>query len=191
MTRQVDARGLPCPHPVISTRKALQEIEQGEITVLVDRPDASENVQRFARGQGCDVTVTERDGVHHLEIVKRQAAQGEAKATSQVVLVGSDKLGTGDAALGSRLMKSFLATMCDAGPRPARMLFVNEGVRLTTQGSEVLDALGALEREGVEILSCGTCLEHYDLVEKLEVGLVTNMFDIVDSLLTGDKVIRI
>jgi len=191
MTRQVDARGLPCPHPVINTRKALRDIEEGSITVLVDRPDSSENVQRFARSQGCDVAATERDGVFHLEIVKHQAVQSDARATSQVVLIGTDQLGTGDAVLGKKLLKSFLNTMCDAEPKPVKMFFLNEGVRLTTEGSEVLDALEALENKGVEILSCGTCLEHYDLVERLEVGLVTNMYDIVDSLLSGDNVISI
>ena len=191
MTRQVDARGLPCPQPVINTRKALQETEDDTITVVVDRLDASENVQRFARSQGCEVTVTGKDGEFTLDIVRGCAVHCETPTTGQVVLIGSDRMGTGDAALGTRLMKSFLATMCDAGHRPARMLFVNEGVRLTTEGSEVLDALTALESKGVEILSCGTCLEHYGLVEKLEVGLVTNMYDIVDSLLDGDRVVRI
>jgi selenium metabolism protein YedF len=191
MTREVDARGLPCPQPVVNARKALQEIDEGTINVLVDRPDARENVERFARSQGCGVTVREEDGVYHLEIAKQGPRSAEPTTEGQVVLIGSDRLGAGDDALGDRLMKSFLKTIDDGGFRPAKLLFVNSGVRLTTEGSEVLDVLEELERKGVQILSCGTCLEHYDLVEQLRVGLVTNMYDIVDSMLAADKAIRI
>jgi selenium metabolism protein YedF len=191
MDGEIDARGLPCPQPVVNTRKALQQIEEGVITVLVDRRDASENVQRFARSQGCDVSVTESEGVYRLEIVKGGTCSCGAAASGQVVLIGSDRLGTGDSALGDKLMRSFLKTIDDGGFRPARLLFVNEGVKLTTEGSAVLDTLRELERKGVQIFSCGTCLEHYGLVEKLNVGLVTNMYDIVDSLLGAEKAIRI
>ena len=191
MSVEVDARGLPCPRPVVETRKALQDMEEGNLTVLVDRSDSSENVQRFARSQGCDVSVTEKDGVYYLEIVKRGAAQCGIMATASVMLIGSDVFGVGDRALGEKLMKSFLKTIGDVEPKPVKMLFVNEGVRLTGEGSEVLDTLESLEKDGVEILSCGTCLEHYNLIEKLRVGLVTNMYDIVDSLATADKVVRI
>jgi len=191
MDREIDARGLPCPQPVVNTRKALQQIEEGTITVLVDRRDASENVQRFARSQGCDVSVTEKEGVYHLEIVKGRASSCEAATSGQVVLIGSDRFGTGDSALGDKLMRAFLKTIADGGFRPAKLLFVNEGVKLTTEGSAVLDTLRELEQKGVQILSCGTCLEHYGLVEKLNVGLVTNMYDIVDSLLGAEKAIRI
>jgi len=191
MIKEVDARGLPCPRPVIETRKALQEMEEGTLTVLVDRSDSSENVQRFARSQGCDVSVTEKDGVYYLEVVKRCGVQCAAMATASIMMIGSDLFGTGDRALGERLMKSFLKTICDTEPKPVKILFVNEGVRLTTEGSGVLDTLASLEKDGVQILSCGTCLEHYNLIEQLRVGLVTNMYDIVDSLLTADKVIRV
>ena len=188
VNRQIDARGLPCPRPVINTRKALREIDEGTITVLVDRLDASEDVQRCARSLGCDVSVVEEDGVYSVDIVKTPGAEW---SVGQVILVGTDRMGTGDDALGRRLMRSFLSTVSDGGFRPARIVFLNDGVKLATEGSQVLDILEALERDGVEILSCGTCLEHYGLVEQLRVGLVTNMYDIVDSLLSGDKVIRI
>ena len=88
-------------------------------------------------------------------------------------------------------MKAFLNTLWDTEPKPAKLLFINDGVKLTTEGSEVLDALQLLEKKGVEILSCGACLEYYQLKEKLEVGLVTNMYDMVVSLLCAGKVIKI
>jgi len=191
MVKEIDARGLPCPRPVVETRKALKEIEEGAITVLVDRVDSCENVQRFARSQGCEVNVRERDGIYCVDIIKGEAIQCEITASQTIVMIGSDCLGTGDRALGEKLMRSFLKTMCDNDPKPEKILFLNSGVTLTAEGSNVLDSLEVLEKEGVQILSCGTCLEHYRLVEKLKVGLVTNMYDIVNSLLGADKVIKI
>lgn len=114
-----------------------------------------------------------------------------ADERSAVVLITSSRLGTGDDRLGEILMKSFLNTLWDAGPKPRRIIFINDGVRLTTEGSEVLEALNLLEQAGVEILSCGTCLDYYKLREKLKVGQVTKMHDTVNSLLTSHKVIRI
>ena len=188
---EVDARDLPCPRPVVETRKALQEIEEGTITVLVNRPDACDNVQRYARSQGCAVDVIERDSVHYLTITKEHDVKCQSIQSSSVILVGSDQLGTGDATLGAKLMKSFLNTIRDSEPKPTKLLFINAGVKLTTEGSGVLDTLELLAKDGMQILSCGTCLEHYDLVEKLKIGFVTNMYDIVDSMFTADKVIRI
>ncbi len=188
---EVDARGLPCPRPVINTKKALEQIGEGQITVLVDSPESRENVRRFAQSQGCQVEVTERDGVFHLVIVKGQPTQAETKKSSDVVLITGDRLGTGAKRLGEILMKAFLNTLWDAEPKPAKLLFINDGVRLTTEGSEVLETLHLLEKEGVQIFSCGTCLEYYHLKENLRVGLVTNMYDTVDSLLSAGKVIKV
>jgi len=88
-------------------------------------------------------------------------------------------------------MKAFLNTLWDYQPRPAKLLFINSGVMLTTEGSEVLEALKLLEKEGVKIFSCGTCLDYYGVKEKLRVGKVTNMYEIVDALLTAGKVVNI
>ena len=191
MVKEVDVRGLPCPRPVVETRKALKELKEGTITVVVDRVDSRENVQRFARSQGCEVKVREKDGIYYLDIVKGETIQCEEVKSGAVILIGSDRLGTGDRELGEKLMASFLKTMCDNDPKPEKLLFLNDGVKLTVESSHVLDSLELLEKEGVQIFSCGTCLEHYGLVEKLRVGLVTNMYDIVNSLLGADKVIKI
>ncbi len=188
---EVDARGLPCPRPVIETKKALEKIEGGAITVLVDSPESRENVQRFAQSQGCQVEVKEKDGVFYLSIVKGEAIQAKPQKTSDVVFITTDRLGTGNRRLGEILMKSFLNTLWDASPKPAKLLFINDGVRLTTEGSEVLETLELLGKDGVEIFSCGTCLEYYHLKEKLKVGQVTNMYDTVASLLSAGKVIKI
>lgn len=188
---EVDARGLPCPQPVIKTKKALEEIEEGTITVLVDSSEGCQNVERFAHSQGCQVGVRERDGIFYLDVVKGRPAPAETKKSSDVVLITSDLLGTGDRRLGKILMKAFLNTLWDADCKPAKLLFINDGVRLTTEGSEVLEALHLLEKEGVQIFSCGTCLEYYHLKERLKVGLVSNMYNTVDSLLSAGKVVKV
>ena len=83
-----------------------------------------------------------------------------------------------------------MKTLLDLKPIPSRLIFINSGVRLTTEGSEVLESLKALSEKGVEILSCGTCLDFYHLKEKLKVRVVSNMFDIAQSLMEADRLIR-
>ena len=191
MAMEVDARGLPCPQPVINTKKALEEIEEGTVTVLVDSAESRENVRRFAQSQGCQVEITERDGAFCLAITKEYAGQADKKQSGDVVFITGTQLGTGDEGFGEKLMISFINTLGEAASRPARVIFANSGVRLTTEGSELLETLQRLEQEGVQILSCGSCLDYYHLNDKLRVGIVTNSYEVVDSLLSAEKVIKI
>jgi selenium metabolism protein YedF len=133
----------------------------------------------------------EEDVMNTIEINKVSHAEDKTGASVDVMLITGDQLGSGDEILGSLLMTAFINTLADAAPKPARMIFINRGVMLTTEGSRVLDTLQQLEKEAVEILSCGTCLNHYQIKEKLRVGQVTNMYDTVNSLLTAGKVVRI
>jgi selenium metabolism protein YedF len=188
---EIDARGLPCPQPVTKAKKALEEIKEGVVTVLVDDSGSCENVRRFAQSQGCQVEVKEVEGVFYLNIAKGEAREAKSAESGDVVLVASDRLGSGDKRLGEILMKAFLNTLWDVDPKPAKILFMNNGVRLAIEGSEVLETLEMLEKKGVEIFSCGTCLEYYNLKEKLRVGSVSNMYATVDALLSATKVIKI
>jgi selenium metabolism protein YedF len=188
----IDARNLACPTPVVMAKNALAETETGgRLTVLVNSTEANQNVQRMAQSQGCDIRVSEKDGVFTLELTKGKPVENHARAGSCVMLITSDEFGTGDTALGQLLIAAFINAVPEASPKPNKILFINRGVMLTTEGSRVLDTLLKLENEGVQIFSCGTCLNHYQLKEKLKVGQVTNMYDIVNSLLNTDKVIRI
>ena len=197
MDKEIDVRGLACPQPVIRTREALKEITEGTITVLVDNLESKENVRRFAVSQGCEVVVSEKEGIFCIEITKPPGEGGErarleaVRAGGDVVCITTDRFGTGSKELGKVLMKAFLNTLWDYRPRPTKLLFINAGVMLTTGGSEVLETLELLEREGVEIFSCGTCLGYYGIKEKLKVGKVTNRYEIVDALLSGGRVINI
>jgi len=187
----VDARNLPCPEPVLKNKQALEATSGETITILVNTPEACQNVQRFARSQGCTVEILEKEGEYVLEISKTGIHEAHEKSAAPVLLITSDQLGTGDEALGQLLLTTFINTLGETKPRPARMLFINRGVMLTTEGSRVLDTLLQLEKEGVQILSCGTYLNHYQLKDKLKVGKITNMYDTVNSLLTAERVIRV
>jgi len=151
MPNEVDARGLACPLPVVKTKQALEEIEEGDITVIIERPEGSQNVQRYADSQNCSYEVEEKDGLFYIHVHKARTETKETtKNSSNVVLITTDRLGTGSEELGKILMKAFLNTLWDASPRPEKILFMNDGVQLTVEGSDVLDTLHLLEN-GVNI----------------------------------------
>ena len=106
------------------------------------------------------------------------------------VLFASEEMGHGSAKLGRILIRSFIKTLAMAGRRPWRAVFVNGGIHLTTEGSDLIDDLKGLETAGVELLSCGTCLDYFDKKEKLLAGRASNMREIVETLTTADLVVR-
>ena len=198
--KEVDARGLACPQPVVETRKALEGPGARDVAVLVDSITSRDNVARFARSTGCRVEIEESAAGEYRVAIHREEGSRErlweapisCQAPAEygtVVYVGCDQMGRGSEELGRKLMGGFLRTWIDIEPRPWRILFVNSGVYCTTQGSEVLDSLHLLEERGVEIFSCGTCLEYFGLKEKLKAGRVTNMYEIIETLNRARRVI--
>jgi len=201
LSKTIDARGKSCPEPVVMTKRALESLEEGIITVVVDNPTSRDNVERFAKSQGCSVDVQERGGDYLLDIVKGYPCevrlQGRGRETPTpsftpkvVVYVSSDIMGGGDTELGGILLRAFVKTLKDVTPRPQKLIFVNSGVRLTTGDSDLIESIRELESMGVEVLSCGTCLDYFRLKDRLRVGLISNMFDIATSLLEADSVVR-
>ena len=191
--KEIDCRGMACPQPVITTKKTMEESEDREFILIVDNPAARDNVERFALSQGAKVKVEQRGNDFYLHIEKGTACDLTAsaqKAEKVVVYINSNLMGVGEEALGAILIRAFLKTLLDLKPLPSKLIFVNAGVRLTTEGSEVLESLKALSEKGVAILSCGTCLDFYGLKEKLRVGIISNMYDIAQSLLEADRLIR-
>lgn len=187
MANYVDARGLACPQPVIATKKALDSIDDGTVTVIVDNAIAKENVLKLAASSHCEVRVEEKNGLFTLQIVKGSGSnQAEplvaVEASATVYLITKNTLGHGNDELGGVLIKSLLFTLVEKQPYPKTVMFINSGVLLTTQGSPVLEHLQKLEQAGVQLLSCGTCLEYYQLKDKLAVGGVTNMYTILDEM---------
>jgi len=174
-------------------KQALETLKEGELILIVDNPSSCDNVERFVRSQGCLVDVERRGQDFYLHIQKvKLSDEGKSsqKREKVVVYINSHLLGIGDEALGSILMRSFLKTLLDLETKPSRLILINSGVRLASEGSEVLETLRALSEEGVEILSCGTCLDFYGLKEKVEVGVISNMYEIAQSLLEADRLIR-
>ena len=191
----VDAVGEPCPVPVVKATKALRELgEPGTLEVRVDNEIAVQNLTRMAAGNMGE----------HLFVVTMEVAEpvGDAPAEEPaltcvpdargdlVVAVDSETMGRGSDELGKLLMKSFLFAVSQLPRLPRTVLFYNGGAKLTVEGSESLEDLRNMEAQGVEILTCGTCLNFYGLAEKLAVGGVTNMYAIVEALANAGKVIK-
>jgi len=191
----VDAKGKPCPTPVIMTKKALESISEGIVTVLVDSFTSKENVLKFAASQGLTSEVQEKDGIFEITIAKGYTCEltsnnTEKKVSQNIVLyVGSNAIGNGDCYLGEKLMDGFISNIKNMDVLPTSIIFVNSGVYLTTLNANTIDELKKLE--GVEILSCGTCLEHFELVQKLQVGEITDGYNVMKRLFEADKVIRL
>lgn len=205
MSFLVDAKGLSCPQPVILTKKALEAND--DVTVLVDNVTSRENVMRLASSAGCSIQVTEQPGgIFSLHIMKGPGASMEkaipveelpcdisgkpAPGGPNVFVIASDTMGKGDDGLGTILMKAFIHTIQDLDNRPDVLIFYNTGVRLTVNGSAVLDDLKALEEKGVKILVCGTCLNFFELTGEVAAGIVSNMYDIAGTMSGAGRIVQ-
>ena len=198
MSPIIDARGKACPTPVIMAKKAISAGES-TFTVLVDNTTAVENLKRLAANQGFDAAVTEQGGAFHLAFVRTGCAACEEAVNSPLpapgggwaVFVGRDIIGDGDRELGTNLMRMFFYTLSQGEDKPGAVLFMNAGVKLPTLDEQVAEHLKALSAVGVEILVCGTCLNFYGLTDQLQVGTVSNMYDIVTRMQKAGKVISL
>lgn len=188
----IDCRGLACPAPVIQVKKALETADA--LVVLLDDGAPRENVTRYCRSHGCQVSEV-RDGAGWSLTVTSSGMSATPPqpphSAGRVILVTSDRIGSGPEALGRLLMKNFIHTLLEAEVLPGQILFVNSGVTLACDGSDVLEALEKLRCMGVEISSCGLCLDFFDLKGKLRIGGTTNMLSIVDRLLSSAQTITL
>ncbi len=197
--KHLDCRGLACPSPVLQTKELIDQGDVARLTVLVDNPAAKENVARFLTRAGYEVREkAEAGGV--FAVTGSRTAGGPAKGKNMapeavtqkiLVLIGADRMGAGDDVLGQKLMANFIATLKEMGRELWCLVFLNAGVRLAVAGSPVLASLQELEKHGVMILVCGTCLNHFQILENKQVGETTNMLDIVTHMQLADKVISL
>lgn len=216
MKRIVDAKGLPCPQPVIRAKEVLKEMTEGTVEVLVDNEIAVQNLMKLGGYFGLkpvsekiseeefrvSYDVTERKEADTQQAVvdaanmKTEAESGteacipDARRKGQIVVISSDCMGSGDDELGRQLMKGFLYAQAQLDVLPDTILLYNGGAKLSAEGSQSVEDLRSLEAQGVEILTCGTCLNYYGLSGKLAVGNVTNMYDIAEKLSAAVSVIR-
>ncbi len=186
---EVDARGMECPKPVIFTKKAVEENRGKIITSIVDNDTARENILKFAKSQKMETRVMEQNGAWYIdlfqqtmELSKEMLPEKKPELLDLVILVGTPQFGNGDHELGDILMRGYMYTLTESKPYPKALIFVNSGVLLTLEDSPVLEHLRKLESEGVQIISCGTCLDYYKVKDKLSVGGVGNMYAIVELM---------
>lgn len=204
MINELDCRGLECPAPVLHVRKALEKEAPDSISVLVDNEAARQNVSRFLEHQNYQVSSEVQGGEFRLVGTRGKLASvpettspapvakdRETGAKKIMVLVTSVHMGHGDDWLGDMLMFNFLKTLKEMGPDLWRLVFVNSGVGFTAEGSEAVPILQELAAGGVQVLACGACLAYFHILDKMQVGEVTNMLEIVIGMKFADSVITI
>ena len=206
MMKQVNAMGDACPLPVVKTKKAIAELNGGgTVEVLVDNEIAVQNLTKMANQKGYGVK-SEKLGEAQFRVLMEvgeasaEDVAADVDATCDVLPIGrkkkvvvaitSPRMGTGNDELGAVLIKGFIFALTQQDDLPSTILFYNGGATLTTEGSASLEDLKSLEAQGVEILTCGTCLNYYGLSDKLKVGDVTNMYVIAEKLTTADLVVK-
>ena len=198
---KVNAIGDNCPIPVVKAKKAIDALEDAAIVeISVDNEIAVQNVTKMVNQKNLEYTC-EKVGQNHYvlkvqcgEVVESEATKevvaAIAKEEKMVVVLSSDKMGEGDEELGKVLIKGFIYAITQLDKYPKAVLLYNSGVKLSSEGSDSIGDLKVLEDHGVEILSCGTCLNFYNLQDKLQVGKVTNMYSIVEELSGATNIIR-
>lgn len=196
----VNAMGDNCPIPVIKTKKAMAALTGPEtIEVLVDNEIAVQNVTKMASSSGGKVTSEKLGDAEYKVTIEMEGAPeaDEAEAVcvpdardNTVVVVSSDRMGSGNDELGKVLIKGFIFAVTQLDTLPKTMLFYNGGATLTTEDSDSLEDLKSLEAQGVEIMTCGTCLDYYGLKDKLAVATVTNMYSIVETMAKAGRIVR-
>ena len=189
---EVNAMGDACPLPVVKTLKALKQLDgEGAVVTSVDNETAVKNISKMSDAEW-HVTVATAGAVAVADPEQDGAAFCDASASKGklVISVYTDCMGRGDDELGHKLMKAFIFAVTQQEELPATMLFYNGGAKLTVEGSPVLDDLKGLAEQGVEILTCGTCLDHFGIKDQLAVGEVTNMYVIVEKMEQAVRVVR-
>jgi selenium metabolism protein YedF len=197
----INVLGKPCPIPVIEAKKTLRKTAAGEkVQILVDNDISRQNLEKMAQGLGCPSSFEKQADGNILVTIVNSPAPGSAAAAggssgpvnnSLVVAIGQNTMGSGSDELGAILIKAFIFSLTELDTPPETMLFFNSGVKLTTEGSNVIADLKTLEAKGTIISSCGTCLDFYKLKEKIAIGNVTNMYAIASAMGDAGKLINL
>lgn len=195
---KIDVKGQICPIPLIEAKKVLKKIEKdGTVLVIVDNEIAKENLEKMAKEMGCKYSTNTVNEEHYeVEIIKGLGSDKDVEDTENeqnkniLVVISSDKMGEGNDELGEILIKGFIYTLTEIEKLPSTIIFYNGGAKLSTKQSPAIEDLKKLEQMGVEILTCGTCLDYYGLKEELAVGKVTNMYNIVEKMNAAHRIIR-
>ena len=202
--RIVDTRGQKCPAPLIATKRALKEINTGDtIRVITDNRTSLSNISRFLKDNSIEFAAEEADNTWTLTITKRSTVLKNEKTEEYcdvdvphfnkgdfVIAFNSDKMGTGGEDLGDLLMVNFIKAVRDLDHLPSKMVFYNRGVLLGSDDSPVVDHLKEIEKMGVSLLLCATCVNYYSLEEKVHIGVLSNMYEIAQAMASASNVIK-
>ena len=200
----VNAMGDTCPIPVVKTKNAIKEMGgSGTVEVLVDNEIAVQNLAKMANQKGYQITSKKLEEHKYQAIIvvgeggAEEIAEDEAtycvpdsREKKTVVVIDTNLMGRGNDDLGKVLMKGFIYALTQQDVLPSKVIFYNGGATLTCEGSDSLEDLQSLEAQGVEIVTCGTCLNYYNMSDKLQVGSVTNMYDICEAMVTADLIVK-
>ena len=200
----VDTRGKKCPIPIIETKKALKETSSGEkFRVLTDSKTSFSNISRFLTDNMIRFSVKEDKGVWTFVVINESGNVAlspaenycepdltEAIKGDYAIAVTSEFMGSGDDDLGRKLIKSFFVAVSCLDHLPSVMVFYNSGVKLVVKGSEVLDLIKEIEKSGVEVILCGTCVDHYKLGDSIDAGKIGDMYYIMGKLTSAGNVVR-
>ncbi|MBY6836597.1 sulfurtransferase-like selenium metabolism protein YedF [Clostridium botulinum] len=206
MNKIVDAKGKNCPIPVIMAKK---EIDNGNVNfvVEVDNKIANENLKKLGNSMSFEIKSQEVNGIFKVHFLKGEADNNESeiceecneiieeikrdKLSKWSIFIGKEIIGSGSEELGKSLMKMYFYTMTESDDLPKSILFMNEGVKIPALNEQIVEHLKDLEKKGVEILVCGTCLNFYGLEEELKVGKVSNMYEISNYMKSSSKIITL
>ena len=237
--KMIDAMGMPCPIPVIETKKALARQDTLEVSIKVDNIIAVQNLEKMASGFEYSFSFEEVGAGSYMATIRKKPAspaehrgagatpsasvtdlaelpaqaeamvpaglpaQAEAMVPAGlpapelrpgkglVVLIASDKLGSGSEELGKILIKGFIYSLAELKPAPTSVIFINRGAYLTAMDSNAVHDLETLLESGSEVLTCGTCSNYYGLTDKLAVGSIADMFKIVERMAGAGSVVSI
>lgn len=203
---KIDARGDVCPIPIIKAKKELNNVSNnGVILIIIDNETAKENLEKMAKEMGYKYSsqVVDKDN-YEVKIIKGEVVEENKidevklhdkieeyhKKDNTLVVISSNTMGHGNDELGGVLMKGFIYALTEMEKLPKTIIFYNGGAKLSIKGSSVLEDLQKLEQMGVDIFTCGTCLDYYNIKDDLGVGKITNMYSILEKMNSADKIIK-
>ena len=201
--KTLDLKGLKCPMPLIETKKALKELNQDEsLKILIDNETSVKNVTHYLKDNGISLATNQKDSVWEIHIKRGNedieesvpeayCNTSEPTDKSYIVVFGKDCLGEGSEELGNLLVGGMLTSTLEQDILPQKIIFINSGINLVTKGTLALSLLKELESKGVELITCGTCLDYFDKTDELEISRVSNMHEILESMINTGKVINI
>jgi len=198
----IDCKGLACPMPVIKTKKYFDLEDSKEALVIVDNEVAKNNILRLAKGINLNSSFIEEEGLYKIQLSRGEIKDVKVSNVNEgldnisvpsapTILVATNLLGNGDDRLGETLMKVYINTLAESEILPENLMFINGGVKITCTGSDVLDSLNSMKEKGVNIISCGACLDFYNLKDELKVGEIGNMYQIIDLMNRSRNTIKL